>query len=107
MLAVIRPDNRFLDGGGMLDRAALPELVSQAGAAADAFRNDGAVKPGMLVGCRKIEYFRDIRVGDRLVVSLEETAALDGWHIVAFNVVKEGEPGTVASGELKLCVLES
>lgn len=107
VLAVIRPDNRFLDDGGVLDRAALPELVSQAGAAADAFRNDGAVKPGMLVGCRKIEYFRDIRVGDRLVVSLEETAALDGWHIVAFNVVKEGEPGTVASGELKLCVLES
>ncbi len=105
--AEIRADNRFLDSVGVFDRAAVPELAAQAAAAAESFREDGRIVPGMLVGISSVAFAADIVRGDRLIVAIRETGRLNEWHIVKFRIVRETDGAQLASGDLKLCVSAS
>ncbi len=101
--ATIGSENRFLDGNGIFDRSAVPELAAQAAAAANTFR-EGKMTPGMLVGVNFLEFHDDIRVGDRLLIAVRELAELDNFHIAGFSIRRENGD-EIAYGELKVCLL--
>ncbi len=102
----IRSDNRFLNGEGEFDAAAWPEVGAQAAAAAEAFRKDGRIQPGMLAGVRDLEVLTAARVGDTLKIFIHEQAVLDVWHVVRFRIEQAATGVVVATGELKLCVFQ-
>lgn len=105
--AAIRPGNRFLNEAGEFDRGAVPELAAQAAAAAEAFRRDGEIVPGMLVGIARAEYHGAIKAGDVLTIGIRETAVLDEWHMIRYRVTRKADRTVLAEGELKLCVTSS
>ena len=102
--AVIRPDNLFVNGAGVLDRAVIPELVAQAGAAMDSFHYDGRVRPGFLAIGHAIRCSRDIHCGDEISITLSEDNILDNWYQLNFSISNQlGE--LCAQGEVNVCII--
>ena len=102
--AVIREDNCFLNSDGLLDRACIPELVSQAAAAVNTCRNKGQCHSGMLALGRGIKVFSDIRVNDEIILSGKDENPMDNWYVITF-AIRRGITGEIcAKGEVSICV---
>ena len=103
-IATIRPDNRFLDGNGVLDRSAVPELVAQAAAAANTLKNNGKCRPGMLALARNIVFHEDIHVNDELLISATDENPLPDWFVLDFKIECMNTKKLCANGEISLCL---
>ena len=102
--ALIREDNCFLNSEGLLDRACIPELVSQAAAAVNTCRNNGTCRSGMLALGRGIKVYDDIRVNDEIIISGDDENPMDNWYVLKFKI-RNGITGNVcAQGEVSICV---
>ena len=102
--AVIREDNCFLNSEGLLDRACIPELVSQAAAAVNTCRNQGQCHSGMLAMGRGIKVFSDIRINDEIIIFGKDENPMDNWYVITFTI-RRGESGEIcAEGEVSICV---
>jgi len=99
----VRKDNRFLDDSGKLDRAVIPEIVAQAGAAVDTFRFNGKIRPGFLAFGQEIKIHDDLNVDDELVIAFSEENSMEGWHTLKFSIVKQHNK-ICADGEITVCV---
>ena len=98
----VRPDNRFLDGDGVLDPTAIPELVAQAAAAADTHDNGGQIRPGLLALARDIKILRPLRVGDEVFITADCESPMENWFVIAFSMaLADGTP--CATGEISVC----
>ena len=102
--AVIHPDNRFLHSGGILDRAAIPELVAQAGSVMDSFHYNGRVQPGFLALGHSIRFSQDIHAGDEIFISFSSENIIGGWHLLNFSI--KNQRGELCSqGEVNVCAV--
>ena len=104
VLAKIRPDNRFLNGDGILDRSAVPELVAQAAAATNTLKNNGKCRPGMLALARDISFLDDIHVDDELLISAEDENPLPDWFVLEFTIECRNTGRICARGEFSVCL---
>ena len=102
--AHIRPDNRFLNSDGILDRTVVPELVGQATAAINTCRNQGVVAQGFLALARDIQIFHDIHVNDDIVINLKEESPVDNWGVITFDI-QTANNTLCAQGEISVCLL--
>ena len=102
--AHIRPDNRFLNTDGLLDRSAIPELVAQATAAFNTCRNKGVVNQGLLALARNIQFFHDIHVNDDIIINLKEESPIKNWGIITFDI-HTAQNTLCAQGEISVCIL--
>ena len=85
--------------------AALFELMAQAYAAVQGFQNTLAGKPvaiGYLAGITRAVVHGAARVGDRLLVSVRQTALFPPFVRAEARVLRDGE--TLAEGELTLFI---
>lgn len=103
--AIIREDNPFLAPDGMLESSALPEYGAQAAAVRDSVDKGGKPSPGLLTELSKTRFFRTVRQGDLLKITVEKLFQLDVWHGIAFKIECAGKP--VAEGEMKLCIYDT
>lgn len=102
--AVIHPDNLFLQGNGILDRVAVPELVAQAGAVMDSFHYDGRVRPGFIALGHAIRFSRDMLCGDEIFIAFTDENLLENWFLLNFSMTNQrGE--LCAQGEVNVCVV--
>ena len=102
--AHIRPDNRFLNPDGVLDRTVVPELVGQASAAINTCRNNGVVAQGFLALAQDIQFFHDIRVNDNIVITLKEESPVENWIVITFDIHTANDT-LCAQGEISVCLL--
>ncbi len=102
--AHIRPDNRFLNSNGVLDRTVIPELVGQATAAINTCRNNGVVAQGFLALARDIQFFHDIHVNDDIVIHLKEESPVENWGVITFDI-QTANNTLCAQGEISGCIL--
>ena len=102
--AHIRPDNRFLTPDGVLDRSVIPELVAQATAAINTYRNKGVVNQGFMALARDIQFFHDIHVNDNLVINLQEESPVENWDVITFDI-QTADNTLCAKGEISVCIL--
>ena len=102
--AHIRPDNRFLNSDGVLDRTVVPELVGQATAAINTCRNEGVVNQGFLALARDIQFFHDIHVNDDIVINLKEESPVENWGVITFDIHTANNT-LCANGEISVCLL--
>ena len=100
----IRPDNRFLNSDGVLDRTVVPELVGQATAAINTCRNQGVVAQGFLALARDIQFFHDIHVNDDIVINLKEESPVENWGVITFDI-QTANNTLCAQGEISVCIL--
>ena len=105
VLATIRPDNRFLNSEGILDRSVIPELVAQAAAATNSLRNNGMCRPGMLALAREVVFHNDIHANDELVISANDESPMPGWFVLDFKIECSNRKELCASGEISVCLL--
>ena len=99
---LIRPDNIFLDGEGVLDPAVIPELVAQAAAASDAHSHDGRLRAGFLALGRGIVVERDIHVQDEILITATDESPMDNWFVITFEIHLANGP-RCAYGEISVC----
>ena len=102
--AHIRPDNRFLNSDGVLDRTVVPELVGQATAAINTCRNEGVVAQGVLALARDVQFFHDIHVNDDIVINLREESPVENWSVITFDI-QTANNTLCAKGEISVCLL--
>ena len=102
--AHIRPDNRFLNSDGVLDRTVVPELVGQATAAINTCRNQGVVAQGFLALARDIQFFHDIHVNDDIIINLKEESPVENWGVITFDI-QTANNTLCAQGEISVCIL--
>ena len=102
--AHIRPDNRFLNSDGVLDRTVVPELIGQATAAINTCRNNGVVAQGFLALARDIQFFHDIYVNDDIVINLQEESPVENWGVITFDI-QTANNTLCAKGEISVCLL--
>ena len=102
--AHIRPDNRFLNSDGVLDRTVIPELVGQATAAINTCRNEGVVAQGVLALARDVQFFHDIHVNDDIVINLREESPVENWSVITFDIQTVNNT-LCAKGEISVCLL--
>ena len=102
--AHIRPDNRFLNSDGVLDRTVIPELVGQATAAINTCRNEGVVAQGVLALARDVQFFHDIHVNDDIVINLQEESPVENWSVITFDI-QTANNTLCAKGEISVCLL--
>ena len=98
----VRPDNRFLNGEGILDPTVIPELVAQAAAAAETHSNDGKITPGSFALARDIRIQRPLRVHDEVIITATDYSPMDNWFVINFSMaLADGTP--CATGEISVC----
>ena len=102
--AHIRPDNRFLNPDGVLDRTVVTELVGQASAAINTCRNNGVVTQGFLALARDIQFFHDIHVNDDIIIDLKEESPVENWRVVTFDIHTTNNT-LCTKGEISICLL--
>ena len=102
--AHIRPDNRFLNSDGVLDRTVIPELVGQATAAINTCRHEGVVAQGVLALARDVQFFHDIHVNDNIVINLQEESPVENWSVITFDI-QTANNTLCAKGEISVCLL--
>ena len=103
--ALVSPGNLFRLPDDTIHTAALFELMAQAYAAVHGYQNQLAGKPvsiGYLAGITRAIVHGAARVGDRLIVSVRQTALVQPFIRAEARVVRDGE--TLAEGELTLFV---
>ena len=103
-MAHIRPDNRFLNTDGVLDRTVIPELVGQATAAINTCRNNGVVAQGFLALARDIQFFHDIHANDDIVIHMTEESPVENWGVITFDI-QTANNTLCAQGEISVCLL--
>ncbi len=103
-MAHIRPENRFLNVNGILDRTVIPELVGQANAAINTCRNKGVVAQGFLALARDIQFFHDIHVNDDIIINLKEEFPVENWVVITFDIHTANNT-LCAKGEISICLL--
>jgi len=99
----VSSDVLFTDEEGNLDTASYPEILSQAIAAREGYRNLGDKsyqQDGMLVGIKNLEILGGARVGDTLRVAVHKSARYGEFGIVRGEIYKDDE--IIARGELKV-----
>ena len=101
----IKPDNRFLNGAGILDNEALPEIVAQACAVITGFEKNDHNLGGMLTGVRSIRFIEPVRSGDLLHICIRESGQIDNYHTLDFKVKRASDDTVCATGELSICEL--
>ena len=103
--ARVSAGNLFRLSDDTIHEAALFELMAQAYAAVRGFQDSLAGKPasiGYLAGITRAVVHGAARVGDRLTVSVRQTALLQPFVRAEARVVRDGE--LLAEGELTLFV---
>ncbi len=99
----VRQDMVFVSENGKLDEASYPEIISQALAAMEGFREVGSRNPqqeGYLLGIKKFEILGSARVGDILRITIYKVAKLGDFGIIRGEIKKENT--LIARGELKV-----
>ena len=104
-VATIRPDNRFLNSDGVLDRTTLPEIVAQALAGYDSLENNGSIRPGVLAVMKNVVFHGDIFANDTIYIYADEERPMDNWCIVQFKIYRGNKTDLIAEGQLNLCLL--
>ena len=102
---LVAPGNLFRLPDDTIHTAALFELMAQAYAAVHGYQNQLAGKPvsiGYLAGITRAVVHGAARVGDRLLVTVRQTALVQPFVRAEALVVRDGE--TLAEGELTLFV---
>jgi len=103
--ASIQQDNIFVDGTGLMESAAVIELVAQAYATIKGC-NDTIkkipVRRGFLVGGRGFKIYRCPQVGDRLSIAIETAAELDEFSVISGVITCAEE--VIAEGSVKLWI---
>ena len=102
---LVAPGNLFRLPDDTIHTAALFELMAQAYAAVHGYQNQLAGKPvsiGYLAGITRAVVHGAARVGDRLLVTVRQTALVQPFVRAEARVVRDGE--TLAEGELTLFV---
>lgn len=99
----VRPDMPFVEADGRLGEAAYVEMVAQAAAALDGFRQRGQPGSklfGMMLGVRHLEITGTARVGDCLEIEIFKTARLGDIGVITGSVSRGAE--LLAKGEIKV-----
>ncbi len=99
----VRQDMVFVSENGKLDEASYPEIISQALAAMEGFREVGSRNPqqeGYLLGIKNFEILGSARVGDILRIVIYKVAKLGDFGIIRGEIRKENT--IIAHGELKV-----
>ena len=99
----VKGDNLFIDEDGKLDAAAYPEIISQAIAAREGFRNlgdDTYQSEGFLVGIKNLDVLGTAGAGDTLKVAVHKSARYGEFGIITGEVTNNGT--LIARGEIKL-----
>ena len=102
---LVSPGNLFRLPDDSIHAAALFELMAQAYAAVQGFQNTLAGKPvaiGYLAGITRAAARGVARVGDRLLVTVRQTALVPPFVRAEARVERNGE--TLADGELTLFI---
>ncbi len=99
----IAKDTIFIGENGKLDETSYPEIISQAIAAQNGFKNlgnQGGSSEGFLLGIKNLEILGSAGAGDRLRVSVYKVAKYGEFGIIKGEIFKEGN--LIASGEVKV-----
>ena len=102
--ALIRPDNPLLESDGTLAPNALVEYAAQAAALRDSVEKGGKPSPGLLCEVSKVKFFRTVKVGDILRITVRTEYNIDTWYGIGFEIASGGE--IAAQGVLKLCIYD-
>lgn len=99
---VVASDCPFLDEQGYLLETAFIEIMAQACAAHNGFRNRHRTNgsEGYLLGAKKVSVLGRVRKGDRLTTTLRKEAKLGDFGIISSRVYRGSE--CVARGEIKV-----
>ncbi len=99
--AAVTADWPFLQAPGKVEDAAYLELMAQATAADDGFRNRCRKQGlGFLIGAKKLEVLGQASVGDVLTIHMFKDAKLDNFGILVGTVLNGDE--CIARGEIKV-----
>lgn len=103
--AHVDPSHLLLDSNGRLEKMTAIELLAQAQAVAQGYRDSQAgepVKTGYLVGISRFRIHSSARTGERLHIHVATTAELGDFALVEGEIRAEGR--LLAQGALKLWV---
>ena len=101
--AIPSADCILVGADGILDEAALVELLAQSYAVAKGYDDLLQGKPiseGYLVGVRKFHILHPARAGERLLVRIKTVGSFEGFAVAEGEVEREGE--LIARGTIKL-----
>ena len=99
----VRGDSIFLGANGTLDEASYAEIISQAIAAQDGFKNlenRRLGSEGFLLGIKNLEILGNARIGDKLTVHVYKVARYGEFGIIKGEVFRGAD--LIAKGEIKL-----
>jgi predicted hotdog family 3-hydroxylacyl-ACP dehydratase len=103
--ALLAPGHLFCLADDTVHPAAFIELMAQGYAAVQGYQDHQAGKPpsiGYLAGVTQAVVHGAARIGDRLLVSVQQTALIKPFVRARAQVVRDGE--TLAEGELTLFI---
>lgn len=106
--ACLGADSIVADERGVLDEAALVELIAQSYAAVkgyDDLLNGKPVGKGFLVGIRKLRITGTAHAGDRLLTSVTTVAAIEGFSVIEGTVSRGDDE--IASGTMKVWLVDT
>ena len=95
----------LVDQDGVLDQAALVELMAQGYAVLrgyDDLLHGRGISVGYLVGVRRFSATSPVRAGERLLVRIRTVGSFEGFAVADGEIERAGE--TVATGTVKLWV---
>lgn len=101
----ISADMPFIEEDGSIDEALYLEMIAQAIAAQNGFKQIGmseSASEGFLLGAKNFEVLGKARVGDTLKVSVNKYAQYGNFAIVKGQVTHQGD--TLAQGEIKVWI---
>jgi 3-hydroxyacyl-[acyl-carrier-protein] dehydratase len=99
-------DSLLVDADGVLDGAALVEILAQGYAAIKGYEDllqGNEISEGYLVGVRKLQLTGRARAGERLLVRIRTVGSFERFAIAEGEIERAGE--TLASGTIKLWVM--
>jgi 3-hydroxyacyl-[acyl-carrier-protein] dehydratase len=99
-------DNILVGSDGILDEAALVELLAQGYATIKGYDDLLQGKPvseGYLVGVRKVRLVGRPRAGEKLIIRIRTVGSFEGFAVADGEIERQGE--IVASGTIKLWIV--
>jgi 3-hydroxyacyl-[acyl-carrier-protein] dehydratase len=100
------PDSLLIGSDGILDEAALVELLAQGYAAIkgyDDLLQGKEISEGYLVGVRKVRLVGRARAGEKLLVRIRTVGSFEGFAVADGEIERAGE--LIASGTIKLWIV--